>query len=209
MDSKYKTMVNALLFPLLILCLIAVSMAVKRSGDQLEAIENLKSDVSRLTNVIKSNESERLIYHKILLLRPSLNLTLARDIAKHVYKYAGNYELDPDLALSIISVESNFRPREVSSAGAVGIMQVMPQWKKVWNIEEDLMDLEVNIHYGLKVYSTYSNLWPDINIALTTYNRGPGPVESAMMRGVDPSNGYAEKVLKVYNKLKKIEAIQE
>ena len=44
---------------------------------------------------------------------------------------------------------------------------------------------------------------------MTAYNRGPGPVDNALVRGNSPNNGYAPKVLEVYRRLKKLNASPE
>ena len=101
-----------------------------------------------------------------------------------------------------MNVESRFNPNAVSSAGAVGLMQVMPQWEKVLGISGSLKDPEVSIKYGLEIFGFYMEMYKDIEMALTAYNRGPGPVDVALMRGKDPKNTYAPTVLKVYGRLK-------
>src|SRR5207237_2637566 len=90
------------------------------------------------------------------------------------------------------------RSSDLSPVGAVGLMQVMPQWEKVLGISGSLKDPEVAIKYGLEVFGFYMEMYKDIEMALTAYNRGPGPVDVALMRGKDPKNLYAPKVMKVY-----------
>jgi len=81
-------------------------------------------------------------------------------------------------------------------------MQVMPQWKKVLGVKGDLTDIETSVRVGLQVFGFYRQMYPDIKTALTAYNRGPGAVDHALSQGKDPSNGYAAKVLKTYDRLK-------
>jgi soluble lytic murein transglycosylase-like protein len=88
--------------------------------------------------------------------------------------------------------------------GAIGLMQVMPQWEKVLGIQGSLKDPEISIKYGLQVLGFYMEMYKDLEMALTAYNRGPGPVDMALMRGRDPKNQYAPRVLKVYERLKKL-----
>ena len=83
-------------------------------------------------------------------------------------------------------------------------MQVMPQWEKVLGIQGSLKDPEVSIKYGMQVLGFYMEMYKDIEMALTAYNRGPGPVDMALMRGKNPKNGYAPQVLKVYERLKSL-----
>jgi soluble lytic murein transglycosylase-like protein len=74
----------------------------------------------------------------------------------------------------------------------------MPQWKRVLGIDEDLEDIETSIKYGLQILGFYREMYKDLDVALTAYNRGPGAVDAALMRGADPKNNYAPTVLERY-----------
>src|SRR5690606_26199031 len=50
------------------------------------------------------------------------------DILKSVHRHATRVGLEPELLLAVIDVESNFDRFAISSAGALGLMQVMPFW---------------------------------------------------------------------------------
>ncbi len=58
------------------------------------------------------------------------------DILSTVYYEATRAGLDPQLVLSVIQVESNFRKYAISSAGARGYMQIMPFWVNTIGTEE-------------------------------------------------------------------------
>jgi soluble lytic murein transglycosylase-like protein len=164
----------------------------------------IKSEGTELRQYMTSSSAEQVIFLKILVLKPDIDLALGRSIAKHAHHYGALYKRDPDLVLAIIAEESRFNPNAVSPVGAVGLMQVMPQWEKVLGISGSLKDPEVSIKYGLEVLGFYMEMYKDIEMALTAYNRGPGPVDMALMRGKDPKNRYAPDVLKVYERLKKL-----
>jgi soluble lytic murein transglycosylase-like protein len=170
-------------------------------GEQSVAI---RAEETELRQYLASSSAEQVIFLKILVLKPDIDLTLARNIARHAHRYAALHKRDPDLVLAIIAEESRFNPNAVSPMGAVGLMQVMPQWEKVLGISGSLKDPEVSIKYGLQVLGFYMEMYKDIEMALTAYNRGPGPVDHALMRGKDPKNGYAPQVLKVYERLKSL-----
>jgi soluble lytic murein transglycosylase-like protein len=86
---------------------------------------------------------------------------------------------------------------------------VMPHWKKVLGIQGDLRDVDTSVQYGMQVLGFYQEMYRDIDLALTAYNRGPGPVDNALVKGRDPQNGYAPKVLEVYKRLKTMSASPE
>jgi len=53
---------------------------------------------------------------------------LAVETCQIVHKSAQAHDVDPTLAVAVASIESDFRPWAVSHAGAVGAMQVKPQY---------------------------------------------------------------------------------
>jgi hypothetical protein len=175
-----------------------------RVGDLTEQSMSIKADGTELRNYLASSSAEQVIFLKIMVLKPDIDLTLARNIARHTHRYAALYKRDPDLVLAIIAEESRFNPNAVSPVGAQGLMQVMPQWEKVLGISGSLKDPEVSIKYGLEVLGFYMEMYKDIEMALTAYNRGPGPVDVALMHGKDPKNRYAPEVMKVYERLKRL-----
>ena len=181
----------------------ATDLALK-IGELGEQSISIKAEGTELRQYVASSSAEQVIFLKILVLRPDIDLTLARNIARHTHHFAALYKRDPDLVLSIIAEESRFDPNAVSPVGAVGLMQVMPQWEKVLGISGSLKEPEVSIKYGLEILGFYMEMYKDIEMALTAYNRGPGPVDQALMHGKDPKNRYAPQVLKVYERLKKL-----
>jgi soluble lytic murein transglycosylase-like protein len=175
-----------------------------RLSELAEQSVAIKSESTELRQYMTSSSAEQVIFLKILVLKPDIDLALGRSIAKHAHHYGALYKRDPDLVLAIIAEESRFNPNAVSAVGAVGLMQVMPQWEKVLGISGSLKDPEVSIKYGLEVLGFYMEMYKDLEMALTAYNRGPGPVDMALMRGKDPKNRYAPDVLKVYERLKRL-----
>jgi soluble lytic murein transglycosylase-like protein len=62
----------------------------------------------------------------------------------------------PQLVLAVIDVESAFDPFAVSSAGAVGLMQVMPFWPTELGLSrKNLIDVELNIRMGTSILAYY------------------------------------------------------
>lgn len=166
--------------------------------------KELRSGLVDVTSAVSSHAREESLFLKMLILKPSLDQTLARRIARSVQIECMLFGQDPNLVLSIMANESDFNPRAISNMGAVGLMQVMPHWKKVLNLQE-LSDPEVSIRAGIQILGFYLQMYRDVDLALTAYNRGPGPVDGALVRGTSAANGYAAKVLGTFQKLKTLD----
>ncbi|NJN72139.1 MAG: transglycosylase SLT domain-containing protein [Limnothrix sp. RL_2_0] len=102
--------------------------------------------------------------------------------AEPIQKYAAANELNPLLVVSLMRQESRFEKEIKSSAGATGLMQVMPgtgQWiaEQTDDPEYDLNNPEDNIEFGAW-YLRYTHREYDDNsmLAVASYNAGPGNV---------------------------------
>jgi len=83
---------------------------------------------------------------------PEERLTILRT----VHYEASRAALDPELVLAVINVESNFDRFAISSAGAQGLMQIMPFWlDEIGQPEDNLMDIRTNIRFGCTILSHY------------------------------------------------------
>lgn len=78
------------------------------------------------------------------------------DLLKNVHYEAQRAGLEPELVLSVIQVESNFNPFAISSAGALGIMQIMPFWlKEIGKPGDNLFHMHTNLRYGCTILKFY------------------------------------------------------
>lgn len=85
--------------------------------------------------------------------------------------------VDPELVLGLIQVESNFRRYAVSSAGALGYMQIMPFWTEVLSDGNpaSLFGLRTNLRYGCVILRHYIDIERgDLFRALGRYNGSLG-----------------------------------
>jgi hypothetical protein len=166
-----------------------------------EQARELQAGLVDVRTAVSSHAREESLFLKMLILKPALDQVLARRIAKSVQSECLLFGQDPNLVLSIMATESDFNPAAVSNQGAVGLMQVMPHWKKVLGLQE-LTEPEVSIRAGIQILGFYLQMYRDLDLAVTAYNRGPGPVDGALVRGASPANGYAARVLGTYERLK-------
>lgn len=108
------------------------------------------------------------------------------------------YKIPAGLIQKMIETESSYNPNAVSSAGARGLMQLMPA-----NIKEqgvtNANDPRQNIEAGVKEISGYLSRYNgDLVMALAAYNAGPGNVKK--YGGVPPfkeTERYIQKILNI------------
>jgi len=105
---------------------------------------------------------------------------------RKIHLEATRAELQPELVLALIQVESWFDSYAISVAGAQGIMQVMPFWlNEVGRPDDNLIDLKTNLRMGCTILRYYMDIEKnDLHKALARYNGSRG------------SRVYSNKVLK-------------
>ncbi len=98
------------------------------------------------------------------------------DLLRKVRREATRTGLAPELILAVIQVESAFRPVAVSHAGARGLMQVMPFWKReIGEPSDNLLDQDTSLRYGATILAHYLKREKgDITDALARYNGSLG-----------------------------------
>jgi soluble lytic murein transglycosylase len=96
------------------------------------------------------------------------------------------YNVDPFLIFSVAREESRFDPHAKSIAGALGIMQIMPQTAKKLNRKlklgtsrsYEILDIKKNLHLGIYLMSKNIHEFGSYSQALAAYNAGEHRVRS-------------------------------
>lgn len=116
-----------------------------------------------------------------------------------MHRLARQYNIDPHLIQAIITVESNFNPRAVSRAGALGLMQLMPQTAVRYQVDNPF-DPETNIAGGIRYLRDLFQLFPgDLRLVLAAYNAGEGAVQRyAGMPPYPETQQYVTRVMALY-----------
>ena len=77
---------------------------------------------------------------------------------------AARADLDPQIVLSLITVESRFNNFAISPVGAIGLMQIMPFWQlQIGTTEQNLFDVQTNLRYGCTILRYYIQKEKDIS----------------------------------------------
>ena len=97
-------------------------------------------------------------------------------ILKTVHYEAQRAELEPELVLALIDVESRYDRFAISSAGAQGLMQIMPFWlDEIGHPEDNLFHITTNIRLGCTILKYYLNMEKgNLHRALARYNGSVG-----------------------------------
>ena len=102
------------------------------------------------------------------------------DYKKQIQKNAEEFQLDCFLVYAVVRVESNFKSDAQSSAGAIGIMQLMPATaifiEKSMGEELDIFDTHDNIRMGCWYLHYLSMKFSTTTEILAAYNAGEGVV---------------------------------
>jgi soluble lytic murein transglycosylase len=123
-----------------------------------------------------------------------------------IHKTGRQYRVDPHLIRAVIKVESDFDPWAVSSAGAQGLMQLMPRTASSLSVSNPF-DPEENIDGGTRYLRYLLNLFQgDTQLAVAAYHAGENTVQRfGDIPPVQQTQDYVKKVMKNYRNYKNVE----
>ena len=190
--------------------------------------ESVDNDLSELANVVSSMQAVKQIQQKYLAGQNLLDIPLAVNrlsvnytiptpsidytpsntskselerIYSAVNKASKEYGVDENLIYAIIKQESDFDSTCTSSAGAAGLMQIMPGNFSYLGIT-NAYDVEQNINGGTKLLKEYLDKYNgNIQMALMAYNGGPGTMQR---RGVSSVSDLYKMPLETQNYVPKV-----
>ena len=225
---------------------------ISRKINRIEALSDLdfsKEALSELIHISKNTESmEDILYicSKMQelgeyrhLVRLALKVPYREEIHRFLYPYAyretiedlsKKYSLDPLLALSIIREESRFDPDARSVAGALGLMQLMPQ--TAYRLDnrlrlgiddsQDILKVKNNLHVGIYYLSHLIKEFGSYTHAIAAYNAGEEVVRKWLQKGnykspdefiedipYSETRNYVKRVLSTFVAYKRISATGE
>jgi len=101
------------------------------------------------------------------------------EMLKQVHYEATRVNIEPELVLALIEVESHFDVFAISVSGARGLMQVMPFWLDEIGISNNnLFKIRTNLRMGCTILRYYMDMEPDdLGRALARYNGSLGRTE--------------------------------
>ena len=98
------------------------------------------------------------------------------ELLKTIHYEATRADLEPELVLAVIEVESNFDRWAISVAGAQGLMQIMPFWlKEIGQPDDNLFHVHTNLRMGCTILKYYLDMEKgNLTRALGRYNGSLG-----------------------------------
>jgi len=178
----------SILIIMIMLIAVPLSAGIYRYTDE--------NGVVRLTNISPSQKKRLTV--KILTNKKS-NIESSLDYDQHIQQAADYHAIPFSLIKAIIKAESNFDPQAVSSRGARGLMQLMPNNSRSLGII-DPEEPKANIMGGTSYFkSMLVQFDGNLILALAAYNAGPQVVGN--YQGIPPyaeTRDYVERVLKYY-----------
>lgn len=113
-----------------------------------------------------------------------------------IYEAARKYNISSSIINEIIKAESGFNPNAVSSKGAMGLMQLMPETAEALGVKNAFDPVE-NINGGVRyLKDLLSEFGGNLELALAAYNAGPNNVKK--YGGIPPfaeTQNYVKKIM--------------
>ena len=181
------------LTPLFFIALLAVVVPVLAANQQFDPqLKKLLQQAINSPNAFEDRFDAEVWLH-------DMNQRLARfvkdpreriELLKSIHYEATRANLEPELVLAVIEVESHFDRFAISVAGARGLMQVMPFWLDEINLsDKNLFKIRTNLRMGCTILRYYLDMEKDdLGPALARYNGSYG------------KSVYPEKVIRALNR---------
>jgi soluble lytic murein transglycosylase-like protein len=197
----------ALLAAALLVGMLAGSSSGVRAAEDAAppSLGMVADEVRALTQRLESTREELAVARAQVdranaVIRFSGRYQVPADLSAAIYDIALSEGIDADVAFRLVKVESSFKLKALSNKDAIGYTQVRLATARFYEpglSEEQLYERDVNLRIGFRFLKDLIRRYGgDIELALVAYNRGPSRVEQILLEGGDPSNGYAESVLK-------------
>lgn len=128
-------------------------------------------------------------------------------LARVIVEESRRHEIESQLVLAVMHVESRFDPFAVSPVGAMGLMQILPStgeevatrlgihWRGAQTLFDPVANVRLGVAYLRELHSRYGD---DTRIALAAYNWGPGRIDRRLRRGNALPEQYPSLVLEAH-----------
>lgn len=198
--TAWKAALTGLFSVLLVFGSCVSSFAV---GDIYKYID--ENGVIHFTNVPTDSSYQYSLFIKEMTQKPTLTLSRysSNVFDEMITEASQKHGVSFPLLKAVIKVESDFNPRAVSRAGALGLMQIMPENAKAFRMR-DPFDPRENILTGTKYFrGLLERFNGKLHLALAAYNAGPTVVDRYnRVPPIKETEDYVERVMKYFQLFK-------
>lgn len=161
-----------------LICLIAMSAITDASTAADPILRERLREAMQNTNSF-SDEFDAQVWLTDMAIRLGDQVADPRErvqILTRAHQEATRADLPPEMVLAVIDIESAFNAYAVSSAGAQGLMQVMPFWlDEIGRPGDRLIEIDTNLRMGCTILKYYYDMENgDWSRALARYNGSLG-----------------------------------
>ncbi len=180
-------LVTAIIFSLFIISL-AEGKTLQYQEISFSNQQELRRTLDESSNIISSFSTSShavnwILFQSLRLKNKVPDEKVRSNLLRMIHYEATRSNLNPDLVLALIEVESGFTRFALSPVGASGLMQVMPFWKNLIGSPKDsLFDIRTNLRYGCIILRHYLDIEKDnIGRGLARYNGSLGETNYPQM----------------------------
>ncbi|MGH7273045.1 MAG: lytic transglycosylase domain-containing protein [Nitrospiria bacterium] len=158
--------------------------------------------IRHFSNVPTDPRFKKLLFTEASLeKRPYLSPGKRSLILRTIEKTAEKFGVEAALIKAVVKVESDFNPMAISSAGAMGLMQLMPSTASRWSVGNPLDPTE-NVWGGVRHLSYLMDLFDgNLRLSLAAYHAGERLVQQYLdIPPIPATQEYVQRVLKYYKK---------
>jgi len=203
LHTAWKAALTGIFSVLLVFGSFVSSFAV---GDIYKYID--ENGVIHFTNVPTDSSYQYSLFIKEISKKPTRTFRTFYSYSSSAYdelitEASQKHGVSFPLLKAVIKVESNFNPRAVSRAGALGLMQIMPENAKAFRMR-DPFDPRENILTGTQYFrGLLERFNGKLHLALAAYNAGPNVVDRYnSIPPIRETEDYVERVMKYFQLFK-------
>ena len=119
-----------------------------------------------------------------------------------IERQSARHDVSPELIRAVVAQESGGNPGAMSKAGAIGLMQLMPDTARSLGVNP--YDMEQNVDGGIRYLKEMAKRFDSLDEVLAAYNAGPGAVQK--FGGVPPYAETQDYVKKIRHSLRDIKS---
>lgn len=191
---------------LVLIYLVQSSLLIYLVKDKFDLQKQIAFQQKRISTL----EEKMQVFKAIDDFQIGFNDKEVKELTNVIYDQSKKFRYDPMFVLALILTESSFRRGQKSSAGARGLMQVIPFVGKDvatragvdWEDSNTLFEAESNIKLGTRHLFEQVLLFGDVEKAILSYNLGEARLRGLIRQNKPLPQNYLNKVMKNYRMLR-------